>query len=206
MKNYILVLKHDYPEPKIVTKYQAEEPKIWPGLWGTGITVELPQGVDPECVEIVHAPEQTLEVYYTNGTETVTEPPMIPDPNYIPALIPDSSWEFINGMYVKDGVEIEEAPMMTSNEPAPLIPDPSYTLVSFLHEVGDGFVVSESQQLKDEKAARLAKETQEAINREARAFLAATDYIVIRATERGEQIPLDIKQQRQAARDRIIDV
>jgi hypothetical protein len=206
MKNYILVLKHDYPEPKIVTKYQADAPKTFPGLWGTGITVELSEGVDPDCVEIIHAPDQSPEVYYTNGEEVVSEPPLIPDPSYVPELIVDPSWELIDGMYVKDGVEIEEAPMMTSNEPAPLIPNPSYKLVSFLQEVGDGFFVSESQELKDEKAARIAKEAQEKINTEARAYLAATDYIVIRATERGEQIPAEIKQLREEARARVIDV
>jgi hypothetical protein len=206
MKNYILVLKHDYPEPRIVTKYRAEEPKIWPGLWGTGITVELPESVDPDCVTIVHAPDQSPEIYYTNGELIVSEQPLIPDPNYVAELIVDPSWEFINGMYVKDGVEIEEAPMIASTEPAPLIPDPSFTIVSFLQEVGDGFFVSESQELKDQKAAKIAKEAQEKINAEARAFLAASDYIVIRAMERGQPLSAEFKAERDAARDRVVDV
>ena len=49
-----------------------------------------------------------------------------------------------------------------------------------------------------------AKLVQERINAEALAFLAATDYIVIRATERGEELSPEFKAERQAARDRIV--
>jgi len=49
-----------------------------------------------------------------------------------------------------------------------------------------------------------AKMEQEKINAEALAFLAATDYIIIRAMERGEQVSPEIKAERQAARDRIV--
>lgn len=45
---------------------------------------------------------------------------------------------------------------------------------------------------------------QQAINAEALAFLAATDYIVIRAAERGEELSPEFKAERQAARDRIV--
>jgi len=45
---------------------------------------------------------------------------------------------------------------------------------------------------------------QEKINAEALAFLAATDYIIIRAMERGEQVSPEIKTEREAARNRII--
>jgi hypothetical protein len=45
---------------------------------------------------------------------------------------------------------------------------------------------------------------QEKINSEALTFLAATDYIVIRAMERGEQVSPELKAERQAARDRIV--
>lgn len=49
-----------------------------------------------------------------------------------------------------------------------------------------------------------AKLEQERINAEALAFLAATDYIVIRAAERGEELSPEFKAERQAARDRIV--
>ena len=45
---------------------------------------------------------------------------------------------------------------------------------------------------------------QQAINAEALAFLAATDYVVIRAAERGEELSPEFKAERQAARDRIV--
>lgn len=49
-----------------------------------------------------------------------------------------------------------------------------------------------------------AKMEQEKINEEALAFLAATDWMVIRAMERGEEISPELKAERQAARDRIV--
>lgn len=49
-----------------------------------------------------------------------------------------------------------------------------------------------------------SKLQQEAINAEALAFLAATDYIVVRAVERGEELSAEFKAERQAARDRIV--
>ncbi len=45
---------------------------------------------------------------------------------------------------------------------------------------------------------------QEAINSEALAYLASTDWVVVRASERGEPVPEDIKAAREAARARII--
>lgn len=45
---------------------------------------------------------------------------------------------------------------------------------------------------------------QEAINAEALAFLASTDWMVVRAMERGESLSPEFKAERQAARDRII--
>jgi hypothetical protein len=45
---------------------------------------------------------------------------------------------------------------------------------------------------------------QQKINQEALAFLAATDWMVIRAMERGEELSPEIKAERQAARDRIV--
>jgi hypothetical protein len=45
---------------------------------------------------------------------------------------------------------------------------------------------------------------QEKINAEAQAFLDSTDWMVIRAMERGEELSPEFKAERQAARDRII--
>lgn len=45
---------------------------------------------------------------------------------------------------------------------------------------------------------------QQAINAEALAFLASTDWMVIRAAERGEELSPEFKAERQAARDRIV--
>jgi hypothetical protein len=49
-----------------------------------------------------------------------------------------------------------------------------------------------------------AKLAQEKINVEAQAFLDATDWMVIRAMEKGEELSLELKAERQAARDRIV--
>lgn len=49
-----------------------------------------------------------------------------------------------------------------------------------------------------------AQIAQQAINAEALAFLAATDWKVVRAMERGEELSPEFKAERQAARDRII--
>jgi len=49
-----------------------------------------------------------------------------------------------------------------------------------------------------------AKLEQEKINAEAQAFLDATDWMVIRAMEKGEELSPEFKAERQAARDRIV--
>jgi hypothetical protein len=49
-----------------------------------------------------------------------------------------------------------------------------------------------------------AELAQQAINAEAQAFLASTDWMVIRAAERGEELSPEFKAERQAARDRIV--
>lgn len=49
-----------------------------------------------------------------------------------------------------------------------------------------------------------AKLEQEKINAEAQAFLDATDWMVIRALEKGEELSPELKAERQAARDRIV--
>jgi hypothetical protein len=135
MKNYILVVKRENRDPQIVTKYRESAPIQWPGLWGTGITIELPDEVDPECVELALASED----------------------------------------------------------------------IEAIAEVQAGFVVVENLQLKAERAAKLAQEAQSKTNADARAFLAATDWMVIRALEKGEEISQELKDERQAARNSVID-
>lgn len=49
-----------------------------------------------------------------------------------------------------------------------------------------------------------AKLEQEKINAEAQAFLDATDWMVIRAMEKGEELSPELKAERQAARDKIV--
>lgn len=48
------------------------------------------------------------------------------------------------------------------------------------------------------------KQLQKKINAEAQAFLDATDWMVIRAMEKGEELSPELKAERQAARDRIV--
>lgn len=45
---------------------------------------------------------------------------------------------------------------------------------------------------------------QERVNAEALAFLASTDWVVVRAAERGEAVPQDIREARDAARAAIV--
>lgn len=49
-----------------------------------------------------------------------------------------------------------------------------------------------------------AREEQERINQEARAYLAETDWYTIRAQETGVEVPADILQKRQEARDKVV--
>jgi hypothetical protein len=49
-----------------------------------------------------------------------------------------------------------------------------------------------------------AKLEQEKTNSEAQAFLDSTDWMVIRAMEKGEELSPELKAERQAARDRIV--
>jgi hypothetical protein len=48
------------------------------------------------------------------------------------------------------------------------------------------------------------KLSQEQINKDSQAFLDATDWIVVRAMERGEELSPEFKAERQAARQRIV--
>jgi hypothetical protein len=60
------------------------------------------------------------------------------------------------------------------------------------------------EELKALEAQVSQKQSQEAVNAQALAFLAATDYVVIRAMEKGEEISPELKAERQAARDSIV--
>lgn len=44
------------------------------------------------------------------------------------------------------------------------------------------------------------------LNREARAYLASTDWYVIRFQENGQEIPQEILDARQAARDNVVEI
>jgi len=55
------------------------------------------------------------------------------------------------------------------------------------------------------KQAQAERQQQEAINTEARAYLASTDWYVIRFQETAEPIPPDILIERQAARERVVE-
>jgi len=57
-------------------------------------------------------------------------------------------------------------------------------------------------QLDEQKA----QEEQEQINREARQYLADTDWYVIRQADTGEPIPDEVKQKRSEARNRVAAV
>ncbi|MEQ4617651.1 MAG: hypothetical protein ABN482_06345 [Corticimicrobacter sp.] len=58
----------------------------------------------------------------------------------------------------------------------------------------------------EQKAAESARIEQQRINAEARAYLASTDWYVTRWRETGQEVPPDIATERQAARDRVIDI
>lgn len=60
------------------------------------------------------------------------------------------------------------------------------------------------EELKALEAQVSQKQSQEKINAEAQAFLDATDWMIIRAMEKGEELSPELKAERQAARDRIL--
>lgn len=64
-------------------------------------------------------------------------------------------------------------------------------------------VGGKTQAQVDEAAA--LKE-QKRINQEARSYLAYTDWYVVRKQETGEEIPAEILEARQAARDRVVHI
>jgi hypothetical protein len=56
----------------------------------------------------------------------------------------------------------------------------------------------------EQLAAEKAQAKQDGINSENRAYLASTDWYVVRQQETGETIPQDVLDARQAARDAIV--
>lgn len=71
--------------------------------------------------------------------------------------------------------------------------DEQYTLLTLKADYA-----VEIEDLGDEK-------TQEQKNREARAYLASTDWLIIRELDSGEECPAEIKAERAAARSRIVN-
>jgi hypothetical protein len=85
-------------------------------------------------------------------------------------------------------------------EPAVLNEDGS-VLKEAVKEMQEEVIESDYEILIEDISAKLE---QEKINQEAQAFLDATDYKVVRAMERGEELSPEFKAERQAARDRIV--
>lgn len=57
----------------------------------------------------------------------------------------------------------------------------------------------------EQKAEEQAKAEQEELNREARAYLASTDWYVVRQQETGQPVPSDVQAMRSAARAQVIE-
>lgn len=90
----------------------------------------------------------------------------------------------------------EITPALYDTDPDGVITPAVYETVTTLVYVGDYTV-----EIIDDSAQK----AQELINSEAKTFLAATDYIVIRASERGESLSSEFKAEREAARARIVE-
>jgi hypothetical protein len=60
------------------------------------------------------------------------------------------------------------------------------------------------EELKALESAVNSKLDQEKVNAEAQAFLDASDWMVVRAMEKGEELSAEFKAERQAARDKIV--
>lgn len=81
-----------------------------------------------------------------------------------------------------------------------------------LHAIDEAFTYllpSDCIEITDEEAEQIREQskppkTQEDINAENRAYLASTDWYVVRFAETGTPIPDDILATRQAARDAIV--
>lgn len=58
----------------------------------------------------------------------------------------------------------------------------------------------------EQKASQVARAEQERINAEARQYLDGTDWYVTRFRETGVEIPDDVRLERQAARDRVVQL
>jgi hypothetical protein len=102
-----------------------------------------------------------------------------------PAISNESQVEISPAVIDEDGVEISPAQFETQ-----------VTEVPAREEVLEGYtveIVDISAQLE-----------QEAVNKQSLEFLAATDYIVVRAAERNEELSAEFKAQREAARAAIV--
>jgi hypothetical protein len=95
--------------------------------------------------------------------------------------------------YNEYGEEIDPAMYITN--PDGLISAAVYETVTSLVYAGDYTV-----EIVDDSAQK----AQEAVNSEALSFLAQTDWLVIRAMERGEELSSEFKAERDAARARIV--
>lgn len=89
----------------------------------------------------------------------------------------------------------EMTPALYNTDPDGVISPAVYETVTTLVYAGDYTV-----EIVDDSAQK----AQEATNAEAKAFLAATDWLVIRAMERGEPLSAEFKAERDAARARIV--
>lgn len=58
----------------------------------------------------------------------------------------------------------------------------------------------------EQKQLDAERQAQEQINREARNYLAQTDWYITRQHETGVPVPDDVLEQRQAARDRVVEL
>lgn len=102
-----------------------------------------------------------------------------------PAISTESQVEISPAVIDENGVEISPAQFETQVTETPA-----------REEVIEGYVV----EIVD-MSAQLA---QEAVNKQSLEFLAATDYIVVRAVERNEELSAEFKAQREAARAAIV--
>lgn len=57
----------------------------------------------------------------------------------------------------------------------------------------------------EQKAAEAATAEQACINAAARAYLTSTDWYILRLQETGEPVPLDVLEQRSAARAQVVE-
>jgi hypothetical protein len=129
--------------------------------------------------------------------------------------------------WVKDELEVFELPMIEID--GELVPDDSFTYYPFIEEVPEQpevshiGIIAQTQGEDDELAIWLDGDKhkypegytveyidiseqveQEKINQESLEYLASTDWLIVREIDANIPCPLDIKQKRQEARDKIV--